>query len=122
MEGQIIFSRNAEEVATSGVGGTNYLLIEKLRAAMAEVNQGAAWYNMVVTVEEDGKFKFNFDYDHLPTFDILRDPADWEREFKTYPRPELQAHVQDWIDGKIKDEDWKTIIQRLSDLNPSSNP
>ncbi|HLU02166.1 MAG TPA: immunity protein YezG family protein [Advenella sp.] len=121
MEGQIIFSRDNEEVSTSGVGGKNYLLIEKLRAAMAEVNQGRAWYTMVVTVQEDGKFKFDFDYDHLPTFDILPDPEDWEKEFKAYPNPALQAHVQDWMDGRVKDEDWRTVIQRLRDLNPSSN-
>ncbi len=97
------------------------MLIEKLRDTMADLNQGQAWYTMVVTVQEDGKFKFDFDYDHLPTFDILPDPEDWEKEFKSYPNPELQAHVQDWMDGRVKDEDWKTVIQRLRDLNPSSN-
>ncbi|HLU02165.1 MAG TPA: immunity protein YezG family protein [Advenella sp.] len=119
MEGQVVLRMQDGSRKTSVTSLAGDMLIEKLRTAMADFNQGQAWYTMVVTVQEDGKFKFDFDYDHLPTFDILPDPEDWEKEFKVYPNPALQAHVQDWMDGRVKDEDWRTVIQRLRDLNPS---
>lgn len=121
IEGKITFFLDGEEISTSGVGGQNYLLVEKLRNSMAEINQGDAWYTMVVNVQEDGKFKFDFDYDHLPAFDILPDREDWEREFKMYPSADLQTHVQDWIDGTIKDDDWEVVTKRLRELNPSAD-
>jgi hypothetical protein len=64
----------------------------------------------------DGKFSFDFDYDHLPTFDIMPDPEDWLEEFKKYPRPELQAQIQDWIDGRVPDKDWRLMVERLAQL------
>ena len=77
---------------------------------------------MAVIVQEDGKFNFDFEYDKLPAFEILPEREDWEREFKIYPNAALQAHVQDWTDGTIKDDDWEIVTARLLELNPPTNP
>ncbi len=88
-----------------------------LRTEKAKLHDnGHAWYTAVFTLTPDGKFKFDFDYDHLPAFDIMPDPEDWLDEFKHYPRPELQAQIQDRIDGRVPYEDWKLIVERLGRL------
>lgn len=85
-----------------------------LRTEMAKFHDtGHAWYTAVFTLTPDGKFKFDFDYDRLPAFDIMPDPEDWLDEFKHYPRPDLQAQIQDWIDGTVPYEDYKLMVQRL---------
>jgi len=89
-----------------------------LREDMAARNEnGHAWYTAVVTLTPDGKFKFDFDYDSLPAFDIVPDPDDFKEEFQKYPRPELQAQVQDWMDGRVSDEDWELMVAKLKALN-----
>ena len=91
-----------------------------LRTAMAKINtNGQAWYTATFTLTSDGKFKFDFDYDHLPAFEVIPDPEDWLDEFSKYPRPELQAHVQDWIDGRVAYKDYKIIVERLKALATS---
>ena len=72
-----------------------------------------AWFTAVCDVTPDGKYSFHFDYDHLPAFDIVPGPNKWLDEFKNYPRPELQAQIQDWIDGKAEHAD---IVKRLGEL------
>ncbi|WP_083953756.1 immunity protein YezG family protein [Thauera butanivorans] len=90
---------------------------EHLRAEMAKLHDnGHAWYTATFTLTPDGKFKFDFDYDHLPAFDIMPDPEDWLDEFKHYPRPELQAQIQDWIDGRVPYEEWKSMVARLKQV------
>jgi hypothetical protein len=93
-------------------------LFVTLRTEMAKLHEnGHAWYTATFTLTPDGKFKMDFDYDHLPTFDIMPDPSDWLDEFKKYPRPELQAQIQDWIDGRINFKtDHAQIIERLRSL------
>ena len=86
----------------------------ELRTKMAEIHQNKqTWYTATCTVTPDGKFKFDFDYDHLPAFEIIPSASKWLDEFKTYPRPELQEKIQDWIDGKVKSGE---IVQRLIKL------
>jgi hypothetical protein len=95
----------------------------KLRKEMAEFNpNNEAWYSAVIHIKKGGKFNFDFDYDHLPAFSTLPDRDKWESEFISYPRPQLRAHVQDWIDGTIKDDDWEVVTKRLRELNPSATP
>ena len=92
----------------------------ELRTEMAALHaNGHAWYTATFTLTPDGKFKFDFDYDHLPAFDIMPSPDKWLDEFKHYPRPELQAQIQDWIDGKIGYDDagHAEIIARLKQLS-----
>lgn len=94
-------------------------VFKTLRGEMAALHDnGHAWYTATCIVTPAGKFTFDFDYDHLPTFDIMPDPMRWVDEFKTYPRPELQAHVQDWIDGKVTDADNGDVkmVERLKKL------
>lgn len=91
-----------------------------LRTEMAQLHaNGHAWYTATFTLTPDGKFKFDFDYDHLPAFDIMPSPDKWLDEFKAYPRPELQAQIQDWIDGTLGYDDTghATIIKRLKTLS-----
>lgn len=88
-----------------------YDSLMKLRRAMVKLHEnGHAWYTMELRLEPDGSFAFEFDYDHLPAFDIMPDPEDWRDEFTKYPRPELQAHIQDWIDNKYPFEPGKEDV------------
>ena len=88
----------------------------ELRTAMAKLNGGEAWYTAVFRMTPDGKYKFDFDYDHLPVFKFMPQGDKWTDEFKRYPRPELQAQIQDWLDGPETDEKSDELIQRLRDL------
>lgn len=89
-----------------------------LRTEMAKLHEnGHAWYTATFTLTPDGAFKFDFDYDHLPAFDIIPEPSNWLDEFKNYPRPEMQAIIQDWIDGRNTDD--REISRRLKALNPA---
>ena len=88
----------------------------KLRAEMATLNDGEAWYTAVFRMTPDGKYKFDFDYDHLPAFDLMPETDKWQDEFKRYPRPELQAQIQDWLDGPYTDDKAEVLVQRLADL------
>jgi hypothetical protein len=95
------------------------LAFPKLREEMAKLHEnGHAWYTAVFTLTPDGNFKFDFDYDHLPAFDVMPEPAEWLDEFKTYPRPELQALLKDWLEGTItyENDGSKLMSQRLKDL------
>ncbi|MDH0897220.1 MULTISPECIES: hypothetical protein [unclassified Pseudomonas] len=114
---QISFLSSTGEVSSPSIDQRYDLPFEKLRQEMAaqDIN-GHAWYTAIFTLTPDGKFKFEFDYDHLPTFDIMPDPEDWLDEFKQYPRPELQAQIQDWIDGRVPDKDWRLLVERLEQL------
>lgn len=102
---------------TKKSGDTDYdssMLFFELRKEMAKVNNnGQVWYSASCTLSDVGKFKFDFDYDHLPAFEIIPDPKHWLLEFKEYPRPDLQLHVQDWIDEKAKPA---VIVERLKKL------
>jgi hypothetical protein len=73
-----------------------------------------AWYTAKCHVTPEGAFSFEFDYDHLPAFDIAPSPSKWVDEFKHYPRPALQAQVQDWIDGTMAVDDF---VRRLANLH-----
>lgn len=89
----------------------------RLRTEMAKLHEnGHAWYTATFTLTPDGDFKFDFDYDHLPAWDIIPSPDKWLDEFKHYPRPEIQAHIQDWIDGKIGYDRAEIIVERLKEL------
>ena len=104
---------------TFAIDSPGYDALPILRAEMAKLHDnGHAWYTATFTLTPDGKFKFkfDFDYDHLPTFDIMPDPEDWLDEFKHYPRPELQAQIQDWIDGRVPYEEWRSMVARLKQL------
>ncbi len=85
-------------------------------------DNGHAWYTAVFTLTPDGKFKFDFDYDHLPAFDIMPSPDKWLDEFKHYPRPELQAQIQDWIEGKIGYDEpgYDEVVQRLRSFHEAA--
>jgi len=108
---------NGQFSNTFVIDGAGFYALLKLRDEMAGLHEnGQAWYTATCTVTPDGKFKFEFDYDHLPTFDIMPDPEDWLDEFKRYPRPELQAQIQDWIDGRVPDKDWRLLVERLEQL------
>lgn len=116
---QIRFISSAGKVSSPGIDQDDDLPFDKLREEMAAINaSGHAWYTAIFTLTPDGKFNFDFDYDHLPTFDIMPSPDKWLDEFKHYPRPELQAQIQDWIDGKIGYDDagHAEIIERLKRL------
>ncbi|MBP7451412.1 MAG: hypothetical protein KA914_01320 [Ottowia sp.] len=89
-----------------------------LRTAMAKL--GSAWYTAIFRMTPDGKFNFEFDYDHLPAFDIVPSPSKWRDEFKQYPRPELQAQIQDWMDSDENDALHDEVVQRLADLQRTS--
>ena len=114
----------AELYFTNPPGKPKYAEIEdsvldamvELRAEMAPLNGGQAWYTAVFRMTPDGKYKFDFDYDHLPVFDFMPQADKWVDEFKRYPRPELQAQIQDWLDGPETDEKSDELIQRLKDL------
>jgi hypothetical protein len=96
-----ILPQNAEEFLDKYSDFTKSFA--ELRIKMAQLNaNGHAWYTAILTVTPDGKFKYDFDYDHLPVLDIIPSPGKWADEFKKYPRPELQAQVQDWMDGRIR--------------------
>ena len=93
-----------------GSGANNKF--RELREEMAKINENKqAWYTATCTMTPNGKFKFDFDYDHLPAFNIIPNPDKWLDEFKTYPRPELQVQVQDWIDEKVEHE---VVVERLA--------
>lgn len=94
--------------------------MDELRVAMAPLNGGQAWYTAVFRMTPDGKYKFDFDYDHLPAFDLMPETDKWQDEFKRYPRPELQAQIQDWLDGPYTDEKAEELVQRLADLQRTS--
>ncbi|NIA00849.1 hypothetical protein [Massilia sp. CCM 8734] len=99
---------------TEKSGDTSYRssqLFFDLRKEMAKLNNnGHAWYAASCTLSDVGKFRFEFNYDHLPAFEIIPDAERWLLEFKDYPRPELQSKIQDWIDGKAEPA---VIVERL---------
>ena len=90
--------------------------LDALRVEMANINGGEAWYTAVFRTTPDGKFNFDFDYDQLSAFQDLPDARAWLFECKKYPRPELPAHIQDWLDGPGTDEQADEVTQRLVDL------
>ena len=91
-----------------------------LRKLMAVQSGGDAWYTATFRMKPDGKFDFEFDYDHLPAFDIVPSPEKWRDEFKQYPRPDLQAQIQDWLDSDENDALHDQVVQRLADLQRGS--
>jgi hypothetical protein len=110
-------SSEGQRSKTFVIDGAGFDALLQLRDEMAaEHASGQAWYTANFLLAPDGKFSFDFDYDHLPTFDIMPDPEDWLEEFKKYPRPELQAQIQDWIDGRVPDKDWRLMVERLAQL------
>ncbi|MBR0565980.1 DUF600 family protein [Azoarcus sp. L1K30] len=114
---------NGQISRVNGVSGDIFVAFRSLRPEMAKLHDnGHAWYTATFTLTTDGKFKFDFDYDHLPAFDIMPSPDKWLDEFKHYPRPELQALIQDWIDGEITYDDddevaYAALIKRLKDAS-----
>jgi hypothetical protein len=111
-------STRGEKSKTFVIEGAGDGAFGTMRTEMAKLHaNGHAWYTAVFTLTPDGKFKFDFDYDRLPAFDIMPDPQDWLDEFKHYPRPELQAQIRDWIDGTVPYEDYKLMVQRLRRLH-----
>lgn len=118
LEGACLFKLRS---GTNKSGDTSYkssTLFFDLRKEMAKINNnGHAWYSAACTLSNAGKFKFEFDYDHLPAFEIIPDPERWLLEFKDYPRPELQHQVQDWIDGNAEPA---VIVERLRKLKETS--
>ncbi|WP_141333132.1 hypothetical protein [Myxococcus sp. AB025B] len=67
---------------------------EERRPRMVPLNpKGHAWYTATLTLTPDGHFTFDFVYDELPRFEVVPSASKWEDEFRTYPRPELQARV-----------------------------
>lgn len=118
---QVSFISKNGERSYPGLHQKVKLPFADLRTEMAALHaNGHAWYTATFTLTPDGKFKFDFDYDydHLPAFDIMPSPDKWLDEFKHYPRPELQAQIQDWIDGKIGYDDagHAEIIARLKQM------
>lgn len=88
--------------------------LAELRTEMARLHEnGDAWYSAECDVDPDGKYAFRFDYDHLPSFSVIPSPSKWIHEFSKYPRPQLKASIQDWIDGKVESEQ---IVKRLQEL------
>ena len=77
-----------------------------------------AWYFAQCEVTSDGKYTFQFDYDRLPAFSIIPSPGKWLDEFSKYPRPELKASIQDWLDGKVEANE---IVQRLKQMRLSNS-
>ena len=99
------------------------LPFSELRTEMAKLHDnGHGWYTALFTLTPDGKFKFDFDYDQLPAFDIMPSPDKWLDEFKHYPRPELQAQIQDWIEGKIGYDEpgYDEVVQRLRSFHEAA--
>jgi hypothetical protein len=72
--------------------------VEELRDKMAIPN-GGTWYTAIFTVNGDGSYKTNFDYDSRPQWDVSLDPTS-ERtmiieDYNRYPRsPEA---TPDWL-------------------------
>ena len=85
-----------------------------LRTEMASLQEnGHAWYSAQCVVTADEKYTFQFDYEHLPAFDIIPSPSKWLDEFAKYPRMKLKATIEDWLDGRAKPDE---IKQRLKNL------
>jgi len=102
----------------SGVADGVLSDFEKLRLGIPSQHLSChAWYTAIITMTPDGKFKFDFDYDSLPAFDVAPDPDDFKVEFQQFPRPELQAQVQDWMDSKPSPKDFEKMAARLKKLN-----
>ncbi|MBO3275764.1 immunity protein YezG family protein [Pseudomonas schmalbachii] len=97
-------------------------LAKTLRSLMTKTNyQSDAWYTLTFELTSDGNFNFNYDYDHLPSFETIPSPDKWRAEFLEHPRPDLEIHLKEWLDGSIdysdeKEEGYKTLIKRLADL------
>ena len=112
-----VLSDEGKRVGLHTEGGLEDDLLA-LRTEMAKLNpEKGAWYSATFTLTPDGKYKFDFEYDRLPAFDIIPSPDKWLEEFNLYPRPELQTIVQDWIDQKV---DYKVVVKRLKDLHDSA--
>lgn len=107
---------NGEEKYAEDIEYEVFKAIDSLRIETAKLNHGEAWYTLVFKMTSDGKFKFDFNYEHLPKFDIMPEPDKWQDEFKKYPRPELQAQIQDWLDGTIGYDRADELVKRLADL------
>lgn len=90
--------------------------LTELRDVMAGLNGDRPWYSVVVTLNPQHEIRFDFDWDHLPDFDVVPEPHLWHLEFTRYPRPDLQVHVQDWMDGSVPPERAAEVTQRLADL------
>ncbi|MBI1905049.1 MAG: DUF600 family protein [Rhodocyclales bacterium] len=115
----VVIHPNSIESGINGVAKAVLYAFRELRTEMAQLHaNGHAWYTATFTLTPDGKFKFDFDYDHLPAFDIMPEPDKWLDEFKTYPRPELQAQIQDWIDGRetYQNGGSERLVKRLKTL------
>lgn len=120
IEGQCIFQLADKSEKSVKISGQADFLFLDLRKKMAKLNNnGHAWYGASCTLSDIGKFTFDFDYEHLPAFEIIPDPKRWTLEFKDFPRPALQKQIQDWIDEKA---DHSAIVERLKNLQSAAKP
>jgi hypothetical protein len=79
--------QNEKSIATQ----TDFdVLFEKLRIAMYKTApEKGAWYVAKLSVDEDGKFSFNFDYDDKTQFNIMPDDEEFAADLRLFPRTQL---------------------------------
>jgi hypothetical protein len=66
------------------------VLFKKLRVKMyATAPEKGGWYVANVTVDENGKFSFNFDYDDKTQFNIMPDDEEFSADLRLFPRTGL---------------------------------
>lgn len=70
--------------------------IKSLREEMYKLSPGqGAWYSAYFTVQKDGKFQTNFDYDDKPAFKYTPDKDKFIDDLKVFPREE--SLIPKWL-------------------------
>ncbi|MCX2495269.1 DUF600 family protein [Pedobacter sp. PF22-3] len=76
------------------------LKVKKLREEMYKLSPDkGAWYSSIISVNGDGKFNINFDYDEKPEFKYEPSPDKFIDDLNTFPRE--KGLIPDWLNNII---------------------
>lgn len=77
-------------------------LLDELRDAVATPEHGT-WMSLILTVRPDGQFKFKYNYDEKPDWNIEPSNESYIEDLEHYPRP--FAEIPDWHPAKALGSD-----------------
>lgn len=77
-----------------------FLFMDLRKAMYDAAPDKGAWYTAKITVDSEGKFKTNFDYDNKPAFKYEPSADKFAHDLETFPREE--GLVPAWLKDIVK--------------------